>query len=61
MSSRRLGLGGRAGAAVEDEAPAPGVALGQAAPHHLHHHVVGDELALVHERLGPHAERRSWT
>ena len=53
-----LGLGGRPGAPVEHEAAAPGVALGEAAPHHLHDHVVGDQLALVHERLGPDAQRR---
>ena len=51
-----LGLAGGAGAPVEDEAPAAGVTLGQPAPHHLHHHVVGDELTLVHQLLGPHAE-----
>ncbi len=54
-----LGLPGRPGAAVEDEAAAHGVALGEAATDHLHHQLVGDQLALVHERLGATADVRA--
>ena len=46
----RLGLGERAREAVEDEAPG-GVILGQPAAHDLDRDVVGDEVAVVEDRL----------
>ncbi len=53
-----LGLGHRAGAAVEDEAAGPDVALAQPLGHHLHDQVVAEELTPVHLVLGLHAEGR---
>ena len=46
----RLRLHGGARASVEHEAAPRRVPLGEPAPHHLHDHFVGDELALLHER-----------
>jgi hypothetical protein len=42
--------------AVEDVAVAEGVGLVQPLVDHAHHDLVGDELAGVHDRLGPEAE-----
>ena len=47
-----LGLGHRAGAPVEDEAPGPDVALAQPLGHHVHDQVVAQQLAPVHLVLG---------
>ena len=58
ISSSRLGLREGPGRAVEDEAPGAGVGLGEALADHLHDQLVGDELALVHERLRPAGRAR---
>lgn len=51
----RVGLGGRAGKAVENHA-APDVGPSESLLHHRDRHVVGDELAASHERRGSSSE-----
>jgi hypothetical protein len=52
-----LCLGEGSGAAVEDESPGAHVGFGEPALDHLHHQVVGHQLALVHEGLHPPPQR----